>query len=154
MKRFAMSFAAVVMLVGLAACGGGDSSPTTPTATVAPTPAPVTYNGTYTGASMSFTSPSGQIYVSASTTIVHTGQALELGSLRVMAPISTSYGLGSAILNGNTFQGVNQYSSSGCGIVTSNYRGYFSGDGGIMNITVTLSTSRCGDVDIRGEMRR
>jgi hypothetical protein len=91
--------------------------------------------------------------VSASTTITQTGSNLSFSSLQITSPISTSYGMGAAVLTGNTFHGTSQYSSSGCGIVTNHYRGYFSGDGNLMNLTMT-PTSSCGNIDIRGEMRR
>jgi len=113
----------------------------------------VTYNGTYTGTSMTYTGGGGQLVISASTTITQAGANLSFSSMQVPSPISVSYGMGAAVLTGNTFDGTNQYSSTGCGIVTNRYRGYFSGDGNLMNMTMTL-TSSCGKIDIRGEMRR
>jgi hypothetical protein len=144
---------AVLILGILVACGGdGSQTPTAP-ATPVPTPTPVTYNGTYTGTSMTWTGGGGQLVVGANTTIIQTGSNLSFSDMRVTTPVTVSYGMGSAPLNNNTFDGTNQYSSSGCGIVTNHYRGYFSGDGAIMNMTMTL-TSTCGDIDVRGEMRR
>lgn len=144
---------AVLILGTLVACGdGGSSSPTTP-GTPAPTPTPVTYNGTYTGTSMTYTSSAGTFNVAANTTITQAGTSLTFSSLQITAPIAVSYGMGNAVLTGTTFDGTGQYSSSGCGTVTNHFRGYFSGDGNIMNMTITL-TSQCGDIDLRGEMRR
>jgi hypothetical protein len=102
---------------------------------------------------MTYTGGSGQLLISASTTITQTGSTLSFSSLQITAPISGSYGMGTAVLTGSGFDGTSQYSSSGCGVVTNHYRGYFSGDGNIMNMTMTL-TSNCGTTDIRGEMRR
>jgi hypothetical protein len=102
---------------------------------------------------MTWTGGGGQATITASTTITQTGSNVTFSSLQVTSPFSSSLGMGSATLTNNTFDGTNQYSSSGCGTVTNHYRGYFSGDGGIMNMTMTL-TSTCGDIDIRGEMRR
>jgi hypothetical protein len=42
----------------------------------------------------------------------------------------------------------------GCGVVSNHYRGYFSGDGNIMNMTSTLTSDSCGEMDVRGEMFR
>jgi len=145
---------AVLILGTLVACGGGGSSSPTAPATPAPTPTPVTYSGTFTGTSMTWTGGGGQSIVSANTTITQTGSNLSFGDMRVTSPVSVSYGMGAAILTSNTFDGTNQYSSSGCGIVTNHYRGYFSGDGNIMNMTMTLTSTSCGDIDVRGEMRR
>lgn len=91
--------------------------------------------------------------VAANTTITHTGTTLGFSDLQITAPFTGSFGMGSAVLTGNNFDGTGQYASTGCGTVTNHYRGYFSGDGNIMNMTMTL-TSQCGDVDLRGEMRR
>ena len=144
---------AVLILGTLVACGGGgSSSPTTPAP--APTPAPVTYNGTYTGTSMTYTGGGGQLIITANTTIIQTGSNLSFSDMRVTSPISLSYGMGAATLTNNTFDGTNVYSSSGCGTISNHYRGYFSSDGGIMNMTMTLTSKACGDTDIRGEMRR
>jgi hypothetical protein len=150
-----MKRACAVLVLGLlAACGGdgGSSSPTTP-ATPAPTPTPVTYNGTYTGTSMTYTGGGGQLLISASTTITQSGSSLILGTLQITSPVSVSYGMGAAVLTGNTFDGTSQYQSSACGIVSNHYRGYFSGDGNLMNLTASM-TSNCGNTEIRGEMRR
>ncbi len=49
--------------------------------------------------------------------------------------------MGTAVLTGNTFDGTSQYSSTGCGMVTNHYRGSFSGDGNIMNMTMTLTSA-------------
>jgi hypothetical protein len=134
-------------------CGGGGTSPTAP-ATPLPTPTPVNYNGTYTGTSMTWTNGRGQLHIAANTTLTHTGSNLSFSDMRVTSPAAGTFGMGAAVLTGNTFDGTSQYSSSGCGTVTSHYRGYFSGDGGIMNMTMTL-TSSCDHTDeIRGEMRR
>ena len=149
MKRFC----ALLLLGMLVGCGGG-SSPTAPSTPV-PTPTPVTYNGTYTGTSMTWTNGVGQLHIAATTTVTHTGSSLSFSDMRTTSPTAGagSFGMGAAVLTGNAFDGTSQYSSSGCGTVTSHYRGYFSGDGGIMNMTMTL-TSTCGDIDVRGEMRR
>jgi hypothetical protein len=102
---------------------------------------------------MTYTSSGGQIFVAANTTITQTGSNLSFSSMQVTAPFSGSWGMGPATLTSNTFDGTNNYQSSGCGTVTNHYRGYFSGDGNIMNMTMTL-THDCGETDIRGEMRR
>jgi ABC-type glycerol-3-phosphate transport system substrate-binding protein len=146
-------FCALLILGTLVACGGGGSSPTTP-ATPVPTPTPVTYNGTYTGTSMTFTSSEGKMYISAHTTITHTGSTLRFGDLVMTAPIQGSFGLGPAALTGNNFDGTNRYESAGCGTMNNHYRGWFSGDGNAMNMTMTLTSTDCGEIDIRGEMLR
>jgi hypothetical protein len=150
MKRLCV----VLMLGTLCACGGS-SSPTTP-----PTPVPVTYNGTYTGTSMTYTSGRGQLLITGSTTITQTGSNLSFGNLQTTSQsFDDAFPVGAAVLTGgNSFDSTNQYSSSGCGTITNHFRGYFSGDGGIMNMTMTLTTASnaagCGTIDIRGEMRR
>jgi hypothetical protein len=123
-----------------------------------PAPTPVTYDGTYTGTSMKFTGGGrAELLIVASTTITQTGSNLSFGDLRVTSPASLTgtFGMGPATLTGNTFDGTSQYQSSGCGLVSNHYRGFFSGDGGTMNMTMTLSeTAECDEFNIRGEMRR
>ncbi len=105
---------------------------------------------------MTYTGGGVQAIITASTTITQTGSNLSFGNMNVTSPVSLVFGMGAATLTSNTFDGTNTYSSSGCGTVTNHYRGYFSSDGGIMNMTMTLTGSQrnCGDTDIRGEMRR
>ena len=116
---------------------------------------PVTYNGNYTGTSMTFTLAGGVFLATASTTITQAGSNLSFGSMTVTSPFQASYGMGAAVLNGNTFDGTAQYVSGGCGVITNHFKGYFDGSGNIMNMTMTLTgTGDCGPVDLRGEMRR
>jgi hypothetical protein len=146
---------AVSFLVVLAACGGGDSTPTAPSTPV-PTPIPVSYTGSFSSGTMTYTDEGGVFPgVSMNVSVTHTGGTLNLGGLQVTAPFVVTYPLGAATLTGDHFDGRSGYSSVGCGAATTHYTGYFSGDGRIMNLTVTFTFSGgCGDTDIRGEMRR
>ncbi len=150
--RLRFVLGALGLVAGLQACGGNSSSPAAPAPTPVPTPTPVSYTGTFAGL-MSYNGVSGYYNVQASVQVTHTGNAITLSSVQVSAPFPANYGLGPAVLNGNTFDATNNYNSSGCGVVSSHYTGYFSGDGKIMNLTTTL-TSQCGLTDMRGELRR
>ena len=146
---------AALSLGMLVACGGGGSPPTAP-ATQVPTPTPVTYSGTYTGTAMTWTDHQGQLIVTAFTTITRTPSGLSFTAMQVSSPVRGpgSYLMGPATLTNDTFDGTNRYSSAGCGGITNHYRGSFGSDGNTMNITMTKTTSGCGQVEIRGEMRR
>ena len=139
---------AIVLLGTLVACNGGSEPPTTPP-TPDPTPVPVTYNGTYTGTAMRFT---GGYLVTASTTISQTGSNLSFDEMAI-TDVGT-FDMGAATLIDNTFDGTNRYSSSGCGIVNNHYSGWFSGSGDLMNMTCMLTSDSCGEMGLRGEMRR
>ncbi|HET7292841.1 MAG TPA: hypothetical protein VFM88_10470 [Vicinamibacteria bacterium] len=152
MKRL-MVLAALSGLGLLGACGGSDSpsAPTPPTTTLPPS-----FSGTYRG-TMTFTGGGfNAAPIQASTTVTHTGTTLALSDMTITSPFSGSFGLGSAVLNGNSFDGTNSYSSGGCGIVTSRYVGHFAGN--LMNLTVTLTPAvrsrDCFVIDIRGELSR
>jgi hypothetical protein len=139
---------AALVVLPLVACGGGDSpsAPSVPAPT--PTPAPQ-YGGTYKGA-MTYTGGGLNGFpITGTVTVTQTGNSLTLSSLTTS--LGPSFGLGTAPLNGSSFDGTSSYSSSGCGVVVSRYVGRFAGD--LMNRTTTL-VSTCGTVDIRGELTR
>ena len=146
---------AVVSLVVLVACGSGDSTPSAPSTPV-PTPIPVSYTGSFSSGTMTHTDEFGVFGISSTVSVTHQGSSLNLGGLQITSPFVVTYPLGAATLTGDHFDGRSGYNSVGCGTATSHYVGYFSGDGRIMNLTVTLnfSDNRCGTSDIRGEMRR
>lgn len=97
-----------------------------------------------------FTGGGGQALVTCSTSITQTGSNLSFSNMEVTD--LGIFGMGAATLTDNTFDGTNQHQSSGCGVVTNRYRGYFSGDGNIMNMTSTLTSDNCAEMDLRGEM--
>jgi hypothetical protein len=145
--------ATVAVLLALAACGGGDS-PSTPTPV--PTPTPVSFSGTYTGALSYTSSGTGVLTAQGTLRTTHSGNALTFGDLSMSLFGQTiTYGMGDAVLNQSdrSFDNLTTYQSTGCGTVVSRYHGYFSGDGGILNLTYKLVSS-CGTADIRGELRR
>ena len=146
-------------LAVLVACGGGGSSTPTAPATPVPTPTPVSYSGTYSGP-MLFTSSAGTLNVIGTTTVTHSPNLVSLTNLvATTAGGSVTFPLGTAPLAG-TFDGSLPYNSSGCGVITSRYHGYFGQSGTVMkmNLQVTLTPDRvtgsCGVNDIRGELTR
>lgn len=146
------------LMVALVACGGGDS-PSAPTPTPVPTPTPISYSGTYSGP-MVYTSPTGgTLTLTGTTTVTHTAGLVSLTNLTTSGLASVTFPLGTAPYAG-TFDGSISYNSSGCGVITSKYHGYFGLSGTVakMNLQVTLTpttiTSACGVSDIRGELTR
>jgi hypothetical protein len=145
----------VLSLGMLMACGTGSSPPTSP-ATSGPAPVPVDYNGTYTSTAMAWRDPEGSTTVTAYVTVTHTGQKIFFTSMFVNSVIRGrhDYRMGPAILAGNTFNHTMEFATAGCGHVSNHYRGDFSADGDVMNITMTLIASGCAQIEMSGEMRR
>lgn len=145
---------AVLVALGVPACGGGGGSPSAPTPPT--TTLPVSYSGSYRG-TMTFTGGgTNAVPIQANVTVTHTGTTVEFSNLAVTSPFNGEFGLGSATLNGNSFDGTNGYPSGGCGTVTSRYVGHFAGT--LMNLTLTLTpavrSKNCVVLDIRGELSR
>lgn len=148
---------AILLLGALVGCGGSNGSPTGSS----PTPTPVTYNGTYTSESMSLvgTAADGrreERVVTASTSISHNGSRLQFGDLIFTADtVTIEWPMGSAVLSASNFDGTAQLDTA-CGITASHFSGWFSGDGNVMNVTLTVTspTLGCNTFEIRGEMRR
>jgi hypothetical protein len=151
MARFSASLSLGVLM----ACGSGSSTPTAP-ATSGSAPASVDYNGTYVGTAMAWRDPDGSLKVTASTTIAHNGPKIFFTSMMVSSPIRgrSDYRMGPAILSGSAFDHTMEYATAGCGQCTNHYRGSFSADGDVMDITMTLVASGCAQIEISGEMRR
>jgi len=146
---------ALLALVALTACGGGSPSSPTPTPVPTPTPAPVSYAGNYSSNTLTFTDESGTYLATASVTVVEAGSTLVFGPLAMTTPFAANYPLGAAPHTNGRFDGAGGYNSIGCGRATTHYVGYYSADGGILNLTLTLNFSgSCGTTDIRGELRR
>lgn len=89
--------------------------------------------------------------VTARTTTTHTGNALTFGNLSVSGAVNATFGGAQAVMNGNTFTGTGTY-NAGCGVATTLYTGYFSGDGRVMNLRVNLGG--CADLQFLGELSR
>jgi hypothetical protein len=106
---------------------------------------------------MSFTNSGeeGVLPLQVSLTTSATASSINLGGLSVTSPVSMSFGLGSGTFAPDkTFDILNSYSAP-CGTVLARSEGYFSGDGGLMNLRVRLAgTGSCGASDMRGELRR
>lgn len=143
---------AIVLLGTLVACNGGNVAGPDPPQPPPPPPVPVTYNGTYTGTSMTFTGPGGTAIVTGSTTISQTGSNLSFSDMEISG--LGAFGMGRAVLTENNFDGTNRYPSEGCGTVSNHYTGWFSGSGDLMNMTCMLTSDSCGEMGVRGEMRR
>jgi hypothetical protein len=143
---------ALMVLLVLPACGGdsGGRSPTTPS-TPAPTPTPVSYAGTYSGTMCTTGAGVACLSVTGRTTTTHTGNALTFGNLGVSGAVNATFGGAQAVLSGNTFTGTGTY-NAGCGAATTLYTGYFSADGRVMNLRVTLGG--CADLQFLGELSR
>ncbi len=155
MKHFILSVAIVLLaVVGLVACGGGGSSPSTPSATVA-TPAPVSYGGTYKG-TMIDNFQANLMRYDAEVTIVHQGTTVtaEVLLLTNAFGVVSRYPVGAANLSSGSFDIASSYNSKGCGGVAYRVHGFYSGDGGLLNLTYQGSTDTCGGFDMRGELRR
>ena len=141
----------VLMILGLAGCGGdGGGSPVAPS-TPAPTPTPVSYAGTYSGSMCTTGAGVACLTVTGRTTTTHTGNALTFSGLTVSGAVSGSFGGAQGALNGNTFNVTGSYNAA-CGVVQTRYMGYFSGDGRLMNLRVNLDG--CASLQFLGELSR
>ena len=149
---------AVSFLVVLVACGGDSPSTPTPAPTPVPTPVPVSYAGTFSSNTMTYTDEFGIALATASVRVAEAGNTLVFGTFDLTSPFPANYPLGSASHTSGRFDGTGGYDSRGCGRATSRFTGYYSADGRIMNLTITLTftsgSSGCGTTDIRGELRR
>jgi len=159
--RKALSLLSCVLLVLGGACGGGSSTPTQ-TSTPAPPPTPVpTHAGTYTGTMLVNIAQLAALNMSGSTAIAHGAGAsfIDFGDLQLQSTLvgPSSWQLGRANLTpDDRFTGTNVYASAGCGDVTVNTSGFFSGNA--INLSVTLlpsgHASGCDRWEMRGELRR
>jgi hypothetical protein len=120
-----------------------------------PTPTPtVSYAGTYSGDTLTYTDETGVYLATASLKIAESGNTLVFGSLALTSPFTANYPIGSAPQTNGRFQGTGGYDSKGCGRATTQFEGYYSADGRILNLTMKFKFASCGDTDIRGELRR
>lgn len=145
---------AVTVVATLPACGGGGNggggSVVNPSAPVTTMP-PVSYSGTYSGSMCVTGAGVACLPVTARTTTSHTGNALTFGNLAISGAVNGTFGGAQAVLSGNTFTGTGSY-NAGCGVATTLYTGYFSGDGRVMNLRVNLGG--CADLQFLGEVSR
>lgn len=146
-------YAALVVLAILPACGGG-SSPSSVAPPPTTQPPPPNYSGAYSGSMLMNLAQQNEIIVVGRTTVTHAGNAISFSTLSVTYAGSTIlYGLGSAMITGDSFAGTHAYQSSGCGVMNVTTSGRFAGD--LMNLTATLRPAgRCDRSEFRGELRR
>jgi len=140
--------------LGITGCGGSSSPSGPSTPAPVPTPTPVTYNGNFSGVMTVTGAGIAALPVTGSTTVSQTGNAITLSTLTVSGALSGTFGAGSGTLSGNTFTATGAYNSAGCGVVNSAWTGYFSGDGGLMNLKVVLTSPSCADFQFLGELSR
>ena len=89
--------------------------------------------------------------VTGRTTTTQSGTSLSFDALTISGAASGTFGGAQAVMSGNNFNGVGSYTAS-CGLVNTLYTGFFSPDGRLMNLRVTLSG--CADVQFLGEIAR
>ncbi len=160
MSRNLISLAGAFLCAAIVGCGG--SSPSSPTSsTPVPTPTPVSYSGTYSGPMAGTGGGVAAAPCTGRTTSTQTGNAIAFSDLTVSGCFSTpsSFGGANGTLNGNTFTATNAYNSSGCGVISATWTGFFSGDARLMNLRVVLNPaanapSGCGVVQFLGEITR
>ena len=160
MTRSSISVVGVLLCVAIAGCGG--SSPSSPSvSTPVATPTPVSYTGTYSGAMTGTGSGVAAVPCSGRTVITQTGTNISLADLTVIGcfPSAVTFGSASGTLNGNSFTANGSYNSTGCGVISAVWTGFFSGDARLLNLRVVLTPAppdpaACGPVQFLGEINR
>lgn len=149
-----------VLCAAIGACGG--SSPSGPTSsTPVPTPTPVSYSGTYSGSMAGTGGGVAAAPCSGRTVVTQTGTAISLADLTITGCFTSAVTFGSAsgTLNGNSFTATGSYQSAGCGVISSTWTGFFSGDAKLLNLRVVLTPAPpdpggCGVLQFLGEINR
>ena len=148
--------AALFLIVGLAACGGGGNSNPVAPPTPAPTPTPANYTGSYNGNMIVNLFGQAETTARAQVTVTHSGNAIQYGdALRLTLPGATSataFPLGSAAYAGDAANGAHSYNSAGCGTIAVQTIARFAGN--LMNLTVVLTSPTCGTSRMVGELSR
>lgn len=98
---------------------------------------------------------------SGRTVVTQTGTAISLGDLTVTGcfPTAVLFGSASGTLTGNSFTATGAYTSAGCGVISSTWTGFFSGDARLLNLRVVLTPAPpdpngCGVLQFLGEINR
>jgi hypothetical protein len=98
---------------------------------------------------------------SGRTVITQTGTTISLADLTITGcfPSAVTFGSASGTLNGNSFTAAGAYQSAGCGVISSTWTGFFSGDARLLNLRVVLTPAPpdpggCGVLQFLGEINR